>query len=228
MSEGEEFRDYYEILGVEFGCSIEEIKTTFRRLAKKYHPDVSSDQDGRDFKLIVEAYKVLSDQKSRDAYDRKYLQKKAKVTGKQNRSSSNVIDPSRVEYKLSLLNLSKAGFDLSKRFSREDFLEELGEDLVVYLTDKEVEEGSLLVIKLPARTVCPVCYGANRNCYRCDGTGYITTLDELKVPIPPNVKHSEIINIDLRKGHRNKGNAKKFVLRELKMRVKWLSLVDLE
>ncbi len=65
-----EFRDYYKTLGVERGASDEEIKRAYRKLARKYHPDVSkrSDADER-FKEIGEAYKVLKDPKSRAAYD---------------------------------------------------------------------------------------------------------------------------------------------------------------
>ncbi|MEN2998838.1 MAG: DnaJ domain-containing protein [Brevinematia bacterium] len=232
MKNREEFKDYYEILGLSFGSTIEKVKSAFRKLAKKYHPDVNDGQESKDFKLILEAYKVLSDNKSKELYDKKYLEKKkcdlsVEVKKSNSQISTNIVDPSRVEYKMSLLNLSRAGFDLSKKFTREDFLEELGEDLVVYLTDKEIEEGAFLVIKLPARAVCNVCYGANRNCYRCDGTGYITTLEELKIPIPPNTRHSETIYVDLRKGHKRRGGPM-FVLRELKVRVKWLSISDID
>lgn len=228
MGKKDEFKDYYEILGLEFGASIEEIKTTFRKLAKKYHPDVNKDDD-KDFKIILEAYKVLSESKSKEEYDKKYLEKKGSIQPKQidNISQFNIVDQSRIEYRLSLLNISKAGFDLSKRFSREDFLEEIGEDMVVYLTDNEIQEGALVIIKIPARKVCDVCYGANRNCYRCDGTGYINTLEEIKILIPPHIKHSDTIDVDLSKTYKKKGISK-FALRQLKIRIKWLSLIDIE
>ncbi|MCS7299278.1 MAG: DnaJ domain-containing protein [Spirochaetia bacterium] len=223
-----DFKDYYEILEVEYGAPVEKIKTNFRKLAKKYHPDVIGSSDGSiDFKIILEAYKVLTDEKLRESYNKEYLTKKNKVVSKNSDAIKNVIDPSRVEYKLSLLNISKAGFDLSKGFSRQEFLEELGEDLVVYLTDKEIEEGAVLVIQLPARSVCNVCYGANRNCYRCDGTGYITTLEDVKVVIPPGVKHSEVMFVDLKKIKKRRG-VTKFSPNDLKIKVMWLSVMDIK
>ncbi len=64
-------RDYYDILGVPRNASQEEIKSAFRRLARKYHPDVSSEPDAEErFKEINEAYAVLSDPEKRAAYDR--------------------------------------------------------------------------------------------------------------------------------------------------------------
>lgn len=64
-------RDYYDVLGVARSATKEDIKKSYRRLARRYHPDVSS-EDGADekFKEISEAYEVLSDDRKRAAYDR--------------------------------------------------------------------------------------------------------------------------------------------------------------
>jgi molecular chaperone DnaJ len=64
-------RDYYEVLGVPRSASEDDLKSAFRRLARQYHPDVSSEPDAEEkFKEINEAYAVLSDSEKRAAYDR--------------------------------------------------------------------------------------------------------------------------------------------------------------
>ncbi|WP_456404693.1 molecular chaperone DnaJ [Hydrogenimonas sp.] len=64
--------DYYEILQIERGCSQEEIKKAYRKMALKYHPDRNPDDKEAEekFKLVNEAYQVLSDESKRSVYDR--------------------------------------------------------------------------------------------------------------------------------------------------------------
>ncbi|CNE87789.1 curved DNA-binding protein CbpA [Yersinia rohdei] len=65
-----EFKDYYAVMGVEPTASLKEIKTAYRRLARKYHPDVSSEDDAESkFKEVAEAYEVLKDAERRAEYD---------------------------------------------------------------------------------------------------------------------------------------------------------------
>lgn len=65
-----EYKDYYKILGVDRKASEDDIKKSYRRLARKYHPDVSKEANAEEkFKELQEAYEVLKDAEKRSAYD---------------------------------------------------------------------------------------------------------------------------------------------------------------
>jgi curved DNA-binding protein len=65
-----EFRDYYELMGVARDATQDEVKRAYRKLSRKYHPDVSKEADAEDrFKEVGEAYAVLKDPEKRAAYD---------------------------------------------------------------------------------------------------------------------------------------------------------------
>ena len=65
-----EYKDYYKIMGVARDVGQDELKRVYRRLARKYHPDVSKEKDAEArFKEVQEAYEVLKDPQKRAAYD---------------------------------------------------------------------------------------------------------------------------------------------------------------
>ncbi|WP_341317703.1 DnaJ C-terminal domain-containing protein [Paraburkholderia sp. IMGN_8] len=65
------YKDYYEILGLQRTATQDDVKRAYRKLARKYHPDLTKQSDGEDrFKEVGEAYQVLKDTEKRAAYDR--------------------------------------------------------------------------------------------------------------------------------------------------------------
>ena len=67
-------QNYYTVLGIDRRASGDEIKHAYRRLAQRFHPDVTSDPDGESkFKAVAEAYRTLRHADTRTAYDRRTL-----------------------------------------------------------------------------------------------------------------------------------------------------------
>ena len=83
-------KDYYKILNINFQASENEIKKQYRKLAKIYHPDKNGGSKFYEdnFKLIVEAYETLSNDRKRNAYDSKYNQYFSNIANKRTNSTN--------------------------------------------------------------------------------------------------------------------------------------------
>jgi molecular chaperone DnaJ len=166
-------RDYYEVLGVERSASQDEIKKSYRQLARKYHPDVSDlpDAEAR-FKEINEAYEVLSDAEKRTTYDR--FGHAGLGGGGVGFDFGGFRDPFDI-----FSEVFGAGFGFrtsSRRGPRR------GADLRydLHLTFEEAVFGCETEIEVTRHEVCPECNGSRAEpgtnpvrCSECNGTGQV-------------------------------------------------------
>jgi len=169
-------RDYYEVLGVSKSASKDELKGAFRRLARQYHPDVSSDPEAEErFKEINEAYAVLSDDQRRAAYDR---YGHAGVRGANGMPDFGVEFTDFADIFGDLFGFG--GFGRSARRSRNS--PRRGADLQykVELTFEEAVFGVEKEIEITRDDVCDVCHGSGAEpgtsptrCTTCNGTGEV-------------------------------------------------------
>lgn len=173
-----EKRDYYEILGVSKNATDDEIKSAFRKLAKKYHPDINKDPDApAKFKEAQEAYAVLSDKDKRSQYDQFGH---AAFDNMQGGFNAGGFDFSDFDINLDdiLGNVFGGGFGYSrgrgKRKTR-------GSDLLreIRLSFEEAVFGCEKDLKLDVTEKCPECDGEGgfdkETCSNCHGTGTVTS-----------------------------------------------------
>jgi len=216
------FQDYYEVLGVPRTATADDIKKAYRKLARKYHPDVNpGDQSAEEkFKQVGEAYEVLSDPEKRKRYDQ---------LGENWKGGADFTPPpgwegGRVEFgdfsDLFGAERSTGGFS--------DFFETLfgsrrgrrsgagfamrGQDVeaAIELSLEEAHHGTTRTITLQTTAVCPTCNGSgvreNQPCATCRGAGVVTRPKTLDVTIPAGVRHGSVMRL-AGQGEAGTGNA---------------------
>ncbi|MCS6873152.1 MAG: molecular chaperone DnaJ [Pyrinomonadaceae bacterium] len=191
-------KDYYNILGVKRDAKPEEIKKAYRRLARKYHPDVNpGDKVAEErFKEIQEAYEVLSDEKKRKIYDRfGYYNDNLDpdspfASGAGSRASSTGFDFSGFTWDFGTSSTGTSFRDIfSELFGggrRETEpprpMPKRGEDIEIplALSFEEAVKGLTTTITVNRSEQCPRCQGAGDTggplvtCSTCNGTGRVT------------------------------------------------------
>ncbi|MDD5039032.1 MAG: DnaJ C-terminal domain-containing protein [Dehalococcoidales bacterium] len=201
-------KDYYNILGVTRSATEREIKQAYRRLARKYHPDVNPGNKSAEakFKEINEAYEVLSNTEKRLKYDKfgdqwQYADQFAQAEKQQapnwefNRGSTT---SSRFEES----DLERLFGDLFKgRTTGPRGRTKRGRDIdyPVEVTLEEAYSGTNRILSLEAEEPCTVCSGTGRirnaRCAACRGSGMVTRMKRLEVKIPPGVGDGSRVRI---------------------------------
>jgi len=204
-------KDYYNILGVKRDASEREIKQAYRRLARKYHPDVNpgdKDAEAR-FKEINEAYEVLSDKEKRQKYDRygeqwQYAEQFAGAGGRQNvywdfgqgGSQGFQFDESDLDSLFGgLFGGSRTGTFTRRARTRR------GRDIEypVSVTLEEAFQGTNRILSMESNEACKTCNGTGRIqnalCSVCRGSGLVAGTKRIEVKIPPGVQNGSRVRI---------------------------------
>lgn len=214
-------KDYYSLLGVSKSATEKEIKAAFRKLARKYHPDVNpGDKTAEEkFKQISEAYEVLSDAEKRKKYDQfgdqwqfadQFRQSGAHRTAGptfQGADFSDIFGGETFTYSsggvgggfeslLDELLRGGRGGGFSRRAQAVR-----GQDIEhpVEISLEEAFSGTSRLLSLQAEEVCPSCRGTGRIqrviCQECQGTGRVLRQKRIEVKIPPGVKTGSRVRI---------------------------------
>ena len=175
-----EKRDYYEVLGVSKNATQDEIKSAFRKLAKKYHPDVCKEPDAEaKFKEVQEAYAVLSDEDRRRKYDQ-FGHAAFDNGGGDASSGFGGYDFSGFDFGDIFDNIFGNGFGFgSSQRSRSRATRGADRLLRMKLTFEEAVFGCKKDLNLEVNDTCDKCNGKGgfdeETCSRCHGSGTITS-----------------------------------------------------
>ncbi len=216
-------KDYYSQLGVKRDASEREIKQAYRKLARKYHPDVNSGDKSAEaqFKQINEAYEVLSDKEKRRKYDQfgdqwQYADQFAKAGGQQT-PFWNVSRSGGTQFYFGEQDLDSVFDDLFRGFGAGTFRRRAqpkkGQDIdyPVEVTLEEAYHGTTRTLSLGFEEPCSRCQGTGRvqnvPCSVCRGSGVVSNLKRLEVKIPPGVRDKSRVRI-AGKGGSGYGGAK--------------------
>jgi len=205
-----DYKDYYKILGVSKEATADDIKKAFRKLARKYHPDVNpGDKKAEEkFKEINEAYEVLSDADKRKKYDTLGPNWQEQFGPQFNRraytyrNSPLVFDTSSgfSDFFEALFGRSNpAGMGNSR--NQESLRRRVGDNIEqpVEVTVQEAYIGGSRTFNIQSTEVCTACRGTGelnaRVCATCSGQGTLTNIKRIQVKIPAGVDAGSKIRV---------------------------------
>jgi molecular chaperone DnaJ len=204
-------KDYYLILGVPLDAAPDTIRSAFRKLALRYHPDRGSEADPRTFQEVSEAYEALSDPVRRAQYDRQRGQRGRRVPGEPagvpiQEKRTTILEPMPITGEPDAIrpsfealldriwrNFTGVGAGKAERAEPLDF------ELI--LRPEEAERGVVVPFEVPALSVCHHCGGTGRallfHCDACEGEGRIVDRRAIEVRVPPGVREAARIEVSL-------------------------------
>ena len=218
-------KDYYQVLGVKRGDSEDKIKKAYRKLARKFHPDLNpSDKAAEEqFKQVQEAYDVLSDPEDRKLYDQYGENWRAVKSGagapppgwEQAQRSPRAGRPETGDFDLNFdysgdfggfRGGSGEGFDIFEEiFNRarggRSVRRGRGRDIEaeLELSLEEAHRGGRRTLQMQTAEVCPTCNGSRvvdgKTCDTCGGAGEVLRPKTIEVNIPAGVRDGSTIRL---------------------------------
>jgi DnaJ-class molecular chaperone len=207
-----EFKDYYRILGVDRGADSKAIKSAYRKLARKYHPDVAKGKEEQ-FKEVTEAYEVLSDPEKRQRYDTLGPDWQRYATGAAGGPGGGFTTGEGTDFSDFFRTIfgdrgARAGRG-GRGVSVEDLLggdlgggrRRRGDDVQasVEITLDEAYRGARKTLSMESDEPCAACHGSGhtggKSCATCGGTGWQRTRRDIDVRIPAGVKTGQRVRV---------------------------------
>lgn len=178
-------RDFYEVLGINKSASKDEIKSAYRKLAKKYHPDINKEPGAEEkFKEVQEAYDILSDDKKRQMYDQFGMAafEQGASTGGQGNPFSGAGFGSQGFGGVDLGDIFSSFFGGGRSTRRANVGPQRGEDTLqrIRVPFMDAILGKKVLVPVSYDETCKTCGGTGakspssiKTCPHCNGRGYV-------------------------------------------------------
>ncbi len=209
------YKDYYAVLGVPKGAAEKDVKSAYRKLARKWHPDANPDNPKaaeEKFKEISEAYEVLGDPEKRRKYDALGSDwQRAARQAEQQRQYRTRFDEDSFDFGGAQAGAGPSGFsDFFDMFfsgigrrqtSQSTTFQQRGQDLetTIELALRDVYDGGKKAVALQVEDVCPRCRGTGtdngRLCPQCSGTGRVLVTKKFEVTVPKGIGDGQRIRL---------------------------------
>jgi len=213
------YKDYYAVLGLQKGAAEKDIKSAYRKLARKWHPDANPEhtkEAEEKFKEISEAYEVLGDPDKRKKYDvlGSDWQRAARQAEQQRQYRSRQSDPN-VHFDFTNGGVGAGAgpsgfsdfFDMffsgigKRQTTQSQGFAMRGQDLetTIELGLRDVYDGGKKAVSLQVEDACPRCRGTGtdqmRICPQCNGTGHVLVNKKFEVTIPKGIGDGQRIRL---------------------------------
>jgi DnaJ-class molecular chaperone len=214
------YKDYYALLGVPKGAAEKDIKSAYRKLARKWHPDTNPEnpkQAEEKFKEISEAYEVLGDPEKRRKYDALGSDwQRAASQAEQQRQHRTRYNEQDLGFDFGHAGTGGAGagpsgfsdfFDMffsgigRRQTTHSTTFSQRGQDLetTIELSLRDAYDGGKKAVSLQVEDLCPACRGTGtdngRLCTRCSGTGRVLVTKKFEVSIPKGIGDGQRIRL---------------------------------
>ncbi len=202
-------KDYYSILGVPPDESSSGIRTAYRNLVKRHHPDVAGAGETGRFQEITEAYEVLSDPDRRRLYNEQLAQSRGAVSASGLRRPVGETGSGTIPLRWRSSPLRPVPEPMRGRGPRhwggaEPLATEPARalDLELILTPAEARQGGELPVRVPVFQTCPACGGSGEDwlflCSECSGAGVVEQWEFVSLRIPAGVASGTVLEFLLR------------------------------
>ena len=201
-------KDYYKILGVTEFDTTENIKLAYRKLARKWHPDVAGNNPDviSRFKEINEAYEILSNKVRKEEYDKaRRFYSYAKKTSDVNNAGRTTTESKTETSKQFSFNwkdfIHKKNREDCYREKHQESVAKNGEDVYadIEITVFEALSGVIKTVNMLQKSVCPKCKGRKfingSTCVHCHGKGEFVNYKKFNVKVPAGIKNKSKIRL---------------------------------